>query len=149
MADQGKLDVVVRRRFAAPPERVFEAWLDPAQAGQFLFATPVGTMVRAETDPHVGGRYVFVDRRDGVDIEHTGEYLELDPPRRLAFTLAVTRYAEAPTRVVCDLSPLPAGGCELTLTHEIDVKFADFADRTAQGWAGILDGLAQTLGESA
>ena len=47
----------------------------------------------------------------------------------------------APTRV--DF-PLQAG-FELTLTHELHPDWAEYAIRTKQGWAGILDGLAETL----
>ena len=42
----------VTRHFEASPERVFDAWLDPAQVGQFLFATPGGRSVRVEVDAH-------------------------------------------------------------------------------------------------
>ncbi len=68
----------VSRSFRAAAERVYDAFLDPAVAGQFMFATPAGEMVRVEIDARVGGRYVFVDRREGEDVEHSGEYLELE-----------------------------------------------------------------------
>jgi uncharacterized protein YndB with AHSA1/START domain len=42
--------VTVSRRFKASPERVFDAWLDPAMARLFLFATPTGQVVRADID---------------------------------------------------------------------------------------------------
>src|SRR5262249_39504198 len=67
-----RVTVRVTHRFTASPERVFDAWLDPAKAAKFLFATPTGRMVRAEIDPRVGGTFAFVDRRDGEDVEHTG-----------------------------------------------------------------------------
>ena len=73
--------VRVTHRFAAPPERVFDAWLDPKLAGRFLFATPTGQVVKAEVDPKVGGHFNFTDRRpDMGDVEHVGTYLEIDRP---------------------------------------------------------------------
>ena len=42
--------VTVSREFSATPERVFDAWLDPAQAKDFLFATPEGRIVRCDID---------------------------------------------------------------------------------------------------
>lgn len=134
--------VRVSRKFNAPPERVFDAWLDPANAGKWLFVTPTGQMVRVEIDARVGGNFIFVDRRDGEDIEHTGEYLEIDRPRRLLFTFVVPKFSKESTRVSLAIFPSESG-CELTLTHE--GVLPEYADRTQAGWNGILDGLAKVL----
>jgi uncharacterized protein YndB with AHSA1/START domain len=134
----------VTRRFDASPERVFDAWLDPDTAGKWLFSTTTGRMVRVEVDARVGGKFAFVDRRDGEDIEHVGEYLEIDRPRRLVFTFAVPKFSSQNTRVSIDIRPLGTG-CELTLTHEGVPP--DYASRTEEGWTGILAGLANALGE--
>jgi uncharacterized protein YndB with AHSA1/START domain len=134
--------VRVARIFDALEGPVFDAWLDPERAGRWLFATPTGRMVRVEIDPRVGGSFALVDRRDGEDIEHVGEYLEIDRPRRLVFTFAVPKFSPLRTRVTVEI--LPHGpGCELTLTHE--GVLADYASRTEAGWAKLLDGLAATL----
>jgi uncharacterized protein YndB with AHSA1/START domain len=139
--EQG-VTVRVTRRFTATAERVFDAWLDSGKAGKWLFSTASGQMVRVEIDARVGGSFTFVDRRDGQDIEHVGEYLEIDRPRRLVFEFAVPKFSPQRTRVTIDISPL-AAGCELVLTHE-GVQ-PDYASRTEGGWGRILDSLAVTL----
>src|SRR6185295_11003762 len=68
MTEPERPTVRVTHRFRASAERVFDAWLDPVRAGTFLFASPDGKMLRAEIDPRVGGRFEFVDRRDGIDV---------------------------------------------------------------------------------
>lgn len=143
---QPPLAVRVTRRFAASAERVFDAFLDPEKAGRFMFSTATGHMVRAEVDARPGGRYLFVDRRPEGDAEHFGEYLEIDRPRRLVFTFSVDRSAPEGDRVAIDIVPLKAG-CELTLTHEMKPEWAEYAERTEQGWINIIEGLARTLGE--
>ena len=139
MSDPATTTVRVKHRFTASPERVFDAWLDPERARRFLFATPTGQMVVAETDPRVGGHFTFTDRRDGADVVHTGEYLEIDRPRRLVFTFAVPTYSPVVTRVTIEIVPLDSG-CELTLTHE--GVLPEYAEGSVEGWTRILAGLA-------
>lgn len=145
MSVEESVQVRVTHRFTASAERVFDAWLDARTVGQWLFATPTGQVVVTEIDPRVGGRYRIVDRRDGQDVEHFGEYLEIDRPRRLVFTLSVTGYEEVADRITIDVVPLESG-CELTLTHEMHPEFAEWADRTESGWTTILAKLAEVLG---
>jgi len=130
--------VRVPHRFFASAARVYNAFLDPAQAALFLFATGTGQIVRCETDARVGGTFTIVDRRHGEDVAHTGTYVELDRPRRMVFTLAVKKYSSEVDTVAIDIAPLPRG-CELTLTHAMNAKFADFRERVQEGWTEILD----------
>lgn len=137
-------DLVVTHTYAATPEQVFDAFLDPAIARRFLFATPTGEMIRAETDPRVGGKFTFVDRRpDMGDVLHTGEYLEIDRPRRLVFTFGVPQFRADFSTVALDLAPTPGGGCTLTLTQS-DVA-EEWADRSKHGWGMILAALDRAL----
>jgi uncharacterized protein YndB with AHSA1/START domain len=135
----------VSHRYDFPAERVFDAWLDVEKARKVLFATSTGQMVRAEIDPRVGGAFNFTDRRDGVDAEHIGEYLEIDRPRRLVFTFHTERGSTDLSRVTIEITP-HGTGCELTLTHEIDPKWADYKDRTEAGWTMILANFAAAIG---
>lgn len=134
--------VTVTRRFGASPERVFDAFLDPALARRFMFATPTGEMVRVDIEPRVGGAYTFVDRRDGEEIAHVGEILELDRPTRLVFQFAVPKYDPANTVVRLDIVA-DGSGCLLTLTHEgVDEAYVQ---QTGKGWTMILEAAASSL----
>lgn len=143
MSTEPQTTIRVVHRFSAPPQRVYDAWLDPAQVGRWLFATPTGQVTRVEIDALVGGGFTIVDRRDGEDVEHVGTYLELDRPQRLVFTFAVPKYSAVSTRVSLDLEPA-GDGCELTLTHA--GVLPEYASQTKQGWTSILDALAASLG---
>lgn len=133
--------VEVKRRFAAPPETAFDAWIDPAGVGKWLFATPEGVMEKVEIDPRVGGGFTIVERRGADLAEHFGEYVALDRPRLLAFDFW-TSFSDERTRVTVTIAP-DGDGALLTLRHE--GVWADYEERTRQGWTMILDGLARTL----
>jgi uncharacterized protein YndB with AHSA1/START domain len=132
-------ELSVTHRYAASPERVFDAWLDPKIAPRFLFATPKGEMIVCEIDARVGGRFDLTERRpDMGEVKHVGEYVEIDRPRRLAFTFAVPQFDPTFTRVEIDIRKV-GEGCELTLTHTGVGE--DWLAGTIDGWTKILGSL--------
>lgn len=133
--------VSVARRIAAPPEAVYDAWLDPEGVGAWLFATPGGKMERCEIDARVGGRFLIEERRDGALAEHHGEYVELERPSKLAFDFW-TSFSDVRTRVTVAIAP-DGNGSMLTLTHA--GVWTDYEDRTRQGWTMILEGFERWL----
>jgi uncharacterized protein YndB with AHSA1/START domain len=139
MTSEPRRDVVVTHAFAAAPESVFDAVLDPDIARLFLFAIAGGEMIRAAIDPRVGGHFVFVDRRPGMgEVEHIGEYLEIDRPHRLVFSFGVPAFSTEMTEVAIEIGT-EAEGSLLTLTHT--GVLAEYAERTRAGWERILAGL--------
>ncbi|HLB15517.1 MAG TPA: SRPBCC domain-containing protein [Burkholderiales bacterium] len=136
----------VTRRFSAPPERVFRAWLDPEVAGKWLFATALHPMTGVEIDPRIGGSFRLTERRDGEIVEHAGKYIDIVPHRRLVFALSAADQPRIVARVTVDISPLKTG-CEIALTHESVPR--DDANQTEGRWTGILYGLGATLGSRA
>lgn len=144
MTAETTISIRATRRFSAPPERVFDAWFDVERARRFMFATSSGRMVRAEIDGRVGGRFVFVDRRGGEDVEHVGEYLEIERPRRLVFLFGVPSESSDMDRVTIEIVPR-GSGCELTLTHEMAARWAEYRDRTEAGWSTMLEALEDAL----
>lgn len=149
-------NIVVRvsHRFAAAAERVFDAWITPAQASRFFFATRTGNIMRCEMQPEPGGHFYVTDRRpqaDGdesvMDAEHRGEYIVVERPRQLVFDFSVPPYSDIPTRVTIDITPLSSGSCELVLSHDMgnDPMAAAFEQRTREGWAKMLATLEKEL----
>ena len=128
----------VTRRYDAPLERVFDAWINPAIAGTWLFATASRPMASVEIDAREGGRFRLVDEQDGQVIEYAGQYVEISPHRRLVFTLALERRPHEMTRVIVEIAPLNAQS-NLTLVHE-NVP-AEMAAGLKARWTGILYGL--------
>ena len=136
--------VSVERTFAASAERVFDAWLDPATVGEWLFRTPEGVLLRCEIDPRVGGRYAIVERRGEEEVLHTGTYEAIERPERLVFTLAVPLYAAGEERVTIALAS-EGEGCALTLTQTRPPDAPVSAEQIASGWRTLLDALGARL----
>jgi uncharacterized protein YndB with AHSA1/START domain len=136
-------DLTVTHSFGHPPERVFDAWIDPKVARRFLFATPTGEMIKAEVDARVGGRFIFVDRRpDMGDVEHVGEYRVIDRPHRLVFTFGVPAYHPDFTEVEVEITPT-AAGCDVRLTERNTPD--EWVKPSTKGWAMILQALDKAL----
>jgi len=129
-------------RYAPPrfPNRArFRCLAGSHQRRQIPLRHADGKMVRVEIDARVGGAFNFTDRRDGDDVEHVGFYLEIDRPRRLAFTFAVPKYSKQFTRVSIDSQAAPHR-VRITLSQEGTLP--EWVDRTREGWGKIVDNLA-------
>jgi uncharacterized protein YndB with AHSA1/START domain len=138
---------VVMHRFDVSPARVFDACIDPAWVGCWMFGPNVRDeqIVRLTLDARVGGQFSFVVNRQGAEIEHVGEYLEIDRPRLLVFTWATRENPSDRSRVVIEISPRDAGGCEVKLTHMMGAQWSSFVDKAAASWSKMLDALERAL----
>jgi uncharacterized protein YndB with AHSA1/START domain len=145
----GSPDVIVRvtHSFSASPERVFDAWLKPDMVGTWMFGPRLRDeeVVHLKTDPRIGGTFSFLVKRQGMEIDHVGTYREIERPRRLVFTWGI---APSTDESVVEIDIVAtAAGCKLTLTHHMDAKWADYADRTHAGWTTMLKALDVVFNE--
>jgi uncharacterized protein YndB with AHSA1/START domain len=138
----------LKRTLPAPRATVYRALTDPDQLAKWWgprgFTTP-----SVEFDPQVGGSYRIAMQPPDGDLFHlSGEFREVDPPGRLAFTFRWDPPDPDDRETVVTLSLEDRGaGTEVRLTH------AEFAteDRRAlheEGWADSLGRLEQVLGEA-
>jgi len=147
--------VVAEIFIAAPPERVFQAITDPAQLSQWWGQGNLYHMTERGSDLRVGGRWWCAGvGKDGAKFTVEGEYLEVDPPRRLALTWIASYRNGLKTVVSWDLEaqavhslhpngPRKAGtGTRLTLRHEGFAGDAKSAADHGEGWKRIFGWLA-------
>jgi uncharacterized protein YndB with AHSA1/START domain len=120
----------------APIEEVYAAWTEPSTMARWL--SPVGH-AEVEADVRVGGRFTVVMVGGGRRIEHTGEYLTVDPPRELSFTWS-SPYTGAEPSVVTVVLSQDGEGTHLALVHER--LPAGAGDSHRGGWGAMLERLA-------
>jgi len=136
--------LTLTRRLQAAPERVWHAWTDPQALRRWFGPSDELTMLVAEADVRVGGRFrIAMKALDGEVHDARGVYREVVRNKKLVFTWAWHSTPEQESLVTVRLEP-DGTGTRLTLSHE---QFADAAvrDRHQEGWGGCLDKLERFL----
>jgi uncharacterized protein YndB with AHSA1/START domain len=128
----------------APPEAVFEALLDPAQLSEWWGSPELYRTINWKSDPRPGGeRSCDAKSADGTMGRVHGTYIEVDPPRSLAFTWNPSWDPGPETEIRILLEPAP-GGTLLRLLHS---GFGAGRDKSqqghTQGWLRVLGWLSQ------
>ena len=116
-------EVRMTRLFNAPRELVFEVMSKPEHVKQWWGQLGEGYSVPVcEIDLRVGGKWRFVGRGPQGDIPaFYGEYLEIDPPRRVVFTEIFAPFPDNGS-VVTSLLTEEDGKTRLTVTSRYDSK---------------------------
>jgi uncharacterized protein YndB with AHSA1/START domain len=119
-------EIIVTRHFAATPDRVFEAYTDPALVRQW-WCGPDEEWITCEVDLRVGGAWRWVFRHHAVDdgpafeVGFHGEYLEVDGPGRLVWTEVFEGVPDpGPDGAVVNTMTLTRDG-DLTLLRQVSV----------------------------
>jgi len=133
---------VVRRVIAAPPEAVYDEWLDPDALAEFICPYP-STAGAIEVDARLGGRLVIEMVDPGQVVRITGEFLELHRPHRLRFTWNATFGGGFNSVVTVTFEPHGDGQTLMTIDHaQIPTDWTADHER---GWALIADQLDRKL----
>jgi uncharacterized protein YndB with AHSA1/START domain len=138
-----KPSLTIKRRFKAPPAKVYGAWTDPEKMSQWMGPAAVQT-VHAECDARVGGRYAIrMIMSGGKEHDVSGVYREIIPNEKLCFTWAWKDTPERESLVTVTFRD-DGGGTLMTLHHE---RFfdEDARDRHDAGWTGTMERLEKFL----
>jgi uncharacterized protein YndB with AHSA1/START domain len=134
--------LVVSRNYPASVERVFKAWTDANQLGQW-FAPSDDYTTKASVDLRIGHEYrIAITHRGGNVHNVVGTYRLIEPPRKLIYTW---RWEGAPTDTLVTVDFTPEGDAtKVTITHEQFLSTED-RDRHNEGWKGCVERLERKL----
>jgi uncharacterized protein YndB with AHSA1/START domain len=128
----------------ARPERVYRA-LTSEEITAWWGSPDLYRVTQWTGELKVGGhwRSIGVDR-EGKPFEVSGEYLELDPPKKLVQTWAPKWVEGTSTKVTYLLDPIE-GGTRVTLRHEGFGNAADACISHTAGWERVFTWLETWL----
>ncbi len=140
------IKVTIKKEFNVPSEKVFDAWLDTDMLSRWMFGPNVREeeIIKLENNPEEGGHFSYVVNRKGQKLNHMGTYRKIQRPNRLEFTWGVDEESGDDSVVTIDIEST-GNGCRLTLVHKLAPEWAEYADRTQEGWNYMLDKLNALL----
>jgi uncharacterized protein YndB with AHSA1/START domain len=135
-------EVVVTRRFDAPPRVVLDAWTRAELLARWWVPKSFGiVLLSCEADVRVGGRYRIVVGREGAPkpMEFFGTYVEVTPHSRLVWT-----NEESDGGSVTTVTFEGKGSKTLLVLHEL---YRSKEVRDAALKSGAYDGMSETFGQ--
>ena len=138
-------EIVATVEIASQPERVFRA-LTSAEICSWWVRSGVFDTREWTGDVKVGGVWRASGMSRGKPYQLQGEFIEIDPPRRLVHTWRPVGEPIAPSTVTYLLEPTTRG-TRLTVRHA-GLTVAPARDQINLGWQTSLDTLADILGRA-
>lgn len=138
--------ITITRRFKAPCEAVFRAWIEPARFAAWFGGRDVEVPVSSVSmDPRPGGTWcATMQLPDGNVINWHGEYQEVEPPERLVLTFA-DRPGDERELVAVTLRDVGDGWTEMHFRQTGGHNDADGYAQAGSGWQGFFDTLIEEL----
>ena len=143
-AGQPDATIRIERTFRARREVVFEAWTSEEVLRRWWHAEHDWHTPHAEVDLRVGGaiRIVMRDPHARQDHGGSGEFTQIDPPRRLAFTWTWDDDPAARQLIEVDFTD---HGAATTVVLTVSGIPAQAADDHRVGWQNSFDHLEAAL----
>lgn len=136
--------VHVQRVMPAPPDVVFDQWLDPESLADWMCPRPV-RCVAITIEPHVGGKVSFDVDDSGTSVLITGQFLAIDRPRALRFTWSNSDWADPTAVSVVNVAFEPVGDEETLMSIKHSLLPPEEFESFHSGWTLTFEQLAAVL----
>jgi glutathione S-transferase len=138
----------VRRIIRAPRQRVFDAWTKVEELKTWHAPGPL-TVSLAEMDVRPGGKYrIHMREPDGTEHRVSGEYHEVDPPRKVVYSWGWDGDHPVKDSTVTIEFFERGDATEVVLTHSGITHDKERKGHT-EGWTSILDKLESKYSKGA
>jgi uncharacterized protein YndB with AHSA1/START domain len=128
----------------APPDVVFDEWLDPDSLREWMCPRP-DRIAALTVEPHVGGVVRFdVDAVDRT-VLITGRFLEIDRPRLLRFTWSNSNWPDPTAISVVEVTFAPVDDDQTLMSIEHTLVPSTEFDDFHNGWSVTFDQLGALL----
>jgi uncharacterized protein YndB with AHSA1/START domain len=147
VTEQRPVGISLTRVFEAPRERIWREWTEPeAFADWFGGPTCEIPLDTVTMDVRPGGSwkltmYAPPNRRQ---IDWWGEYVDVDPPQRLSFTIADEPAVDSPDLIVVLLTDLGDGRTEMHFEQRGFMGPQQY-EAAKRGWGGFFDRMDERL----
>lgn len=138
--------LTITRTFGAPRRLVWAAWTTPEHFSVWFGTSAVDIpLATLAMDVRVGGAWSAVMHLpDGARIDWTGEYVEVQAPQRLAFTMTDDPANPAREPVTVDFAEVD-DGTRMTMTQRGGNLTDEQYGQAEAGWNGFFDDMAGLL----
>jgi uncharacterized protein YndB with AHSA1/START domain len=141
------LSLEIVRKFAAPLDRVWDAWTNPAEMTHWM-SPPEADLISAEGEAEPGGDWrIRMKGHDGTDYIAFGAYQIVEPMGRIVFSHRWERAdgSFSPETLVTVTLEEVGGETQMTF-QQVGFESEEVRDMHVEGWSGCFDILAERLG---
>ena len=128
-------EITVSRLIPAPPEQVFNVWMDPESPGGPWFGS-----IRTILNPHVDGLFYQAVLHAGRSWHHYGRFTKIDRPHTVQYTW-VSEATKGFESIVTVTFRQSGAATEVTL-RQTGIPDDELGRRHKDGWDAVLSTLA-------
>ena len=142
MAEPG---ITITRIFDASPRRVWDEWTRPESFSDWFGGPDAHVPLDSvEMDVRAGGAWRLTMHAERGEIRWHGEYIEVETPQRLVFSISDQPPGGRYEYVTVELSELPDGRTEMHFEQSGELPPEVYA-AAKEGWGSFFDRLAARL----
>jgi uncharacterized protein YndB with AHSA1/START domain len=127
---------VVRRLLPAPPDVVYDEWLDPDALAEWMCPRPARP-TRITLNPEIGGALRIDIEESGLVFYVVGRFISLDRPRRLSFSWYCSTWDDPTLDSTVTVTLEPHGDEQTVMIIHHELLPAGLVEEHETGWAQI------------